>query len=122
MVAEILYYANDYIKMKTLAERLGVSYSTIRNDVDILSLTHNIISKAGFDGGVLLRVQRKKLRFLDADETASLLRIMRMLVGVFFMGVSVALLVRSDMGTNPFTTACLAFARKRGGLLGTAEL
>ena len=31
MVAEILYYANDYIKMKTLAERLGVSYSTIRN-------------------------------------------------------------------------------------------
>lgn len=77
MVAEILYYANDYIKMKTLAERLGVSYSTIRNDVDILSLTYNIISKAGFDGGVLLRVQRKKLRFLDADETASLLRIMR---------------------------------------------
>ena len=76
-VAEILYYANDYIKMKTLAERLGVSYSTIRNDVDILSLTYNIISKAGFDGGVLLRVQRKKLRFLDADETASLLRIMR---------------------------------------------
>lgn len=56
MVAEILYYANDYIKMKTLAERLGVSYSTIRNDVDILSLTYNIISKAGFDGGVLLRV------------------------------------------------------------------
>ena len=42
-VAEILYYANDYIKMKTLAERLGVSYSTIRNDVDILSLTYNII-------------------------------------------------------------------------------
>ena len=79
MVAEILYYANDYIKMKTLAERLGVSYSTIRNDVDILSLTYNIISKAGFDGGVLLRVQRKKLRFLDADETASLLRIMRII-------------------------------------------
>ena len=72
MVAEILYYANDYIKMKTLAERLGVSYSTIRNDVDILSLTYNIISKAGFDAGVLLR-------FLDADETASLLRIMRII-------------------------------------------
>lgn len=46
MVAEILYYANDYIKMKTLAERLGVSYSTIRNDVDhfVTYIQHNIES------------------------------------------------------------------------------
>jgi len=29
--------------------------------------------------GEMLRVQRKKLRFLDADETASLLRIMRII-------------------------------------------
>lgn len=45
-----------------------------------------------------------------------------MAVGVFFMGVSVAMLVRSGMGTDPFTTACLAFAAKKGWLLGSAEL
>lgn len=49
-------------------------------------------------------------------------RVLFMAIGVFFMGVSVAMLVRSDMGTDPFTTACLAFAGKTGWLLGSAEL
>lgn len=45
-----------------------------------------------------------------------------MSIGVFFQGVSVGLLVCTNMGTDPFTTACLAFAAKMGWLLGSAEL
>lgn len=45
-----------------------------------------------------------------------------MLVGVLLMGVSVRLLVYADMGTDPFTTACLALSARLGCLLGTAEL
>ena len=35
-IAEILYFADDYVKMKPLTVRFGVSYKTIRNDVDAL--------------------------------------------------------------------------------------
>lgn len=76
-IAEILYYADDYVKMKPLAVRFGVSYKTIRNDVDALSMCYHIISRSGHNGGVKLYVQRKKLRFLDFGETAALMRIMQ---------------------------------------------
>lgn len=45
-----------------------------------------------------------------------------MAVGVLFMGFAVAALVLADLGTDPFTTACLAFAARMGWLLGSAEL
>ena len=45
-----------------------------------------------------------------------------MTVGVLFMGFAVAALVQADLGTDPFTTACLAFAARMGWLLGSAEL
>ena len=45
-----------------------------------------------------------------------------MTVGVLFMGFAVAALVLADLGTDPFTTACLAFAARMGWLLGSAEL
>lgn len=78
-IAEILYFADDYVKMKPLAVRFGVSYKTIRNDVDALSLCYHIVSQPGHNGGVKLYVQRKKLRFLDLDETAALMRIMQII-------------------------------------------
>lgn len=31
----ILYFADDYVKIRPLAVRFGVSYATIRNDVDV---------------------------------------------------------------------------------------
>ena len=77
-IAEILYFANDYVKMRPLAARYGVSYTTIRNDVDVLSLSYHIISQAGRHGGVKLEVGRKHLRFLDPEETLALQRIMYM--------------------------------------------
>ncbi len=77
-IAEILYFANDYVKMRPLAARYGVSYTTIRNDVDVLSLSYHIISQAGRHGGVKLEVRRKHLRFLDPEETLALQRIMYM--------------------------------------------
>ena len=43
-----------------------------------------------------------------------------MTVGVLFMGFAVAALVLADLGTDPFTTACLAFAAHMGWLLGSA--
>lgn len=49
-------------------------------------------------------------------------RLLFMSIGVFFQGISVGLLVCADMGNDPFTTACLAFAAKTGWLLGSAEL
>lgn len=45
-----------------------------------------------------------------------------MTVGVLFMGFAVAALVQADLGTDPFTTACLAFTARMGWLLGSAEL
>ena len=42
-----------------------------------------------------------------------------MTVGVLFMGFAVAALVLADLGTDPFTTACLAFAARMGWLLGS---
>ena len=41
-IIEILYFADDYVKMRPLAVRFGVSYATIRNDVDVLSLSYRI--------------------------------------------------------------------------------
>ena len=35
-IIEILYFADDYVKIRPLAVRFGVSYATIRNDVDEL--------------------------------------------------------------------------------------
>ena len=49
-------------------------------------------------------------------------RLLFMSVGVFFMGISVGVLVCTDMGTDPFTTACLGIAAKTGWLLGSAEV
>ncbi|MBS4905908.1 MAG: HTH domain-containing protein [Subdoligranulum variabile] len=74
-IIEILYFADDYIKMRPLAVRFGVSYATIRNDVDVLSLSYRISSQTGPNGGIKLET-KKNLRFLDPDETAALLRIM----------------------------------------------
>lgn len=34
-IIEILYFADDYVKIRPLAVRFGVSYATIRNDVDM---------------------------------------------------------------------------------------
>lgn len=39
-IIEILYFADDYVKIRPLAVRFGVSYATIRNDVDVLSLSY----------------------------------------------------------------------------------
>ena len=72
----ILYFADDYVKIRPLAVRFGVSYATIRNDVDVLSLSYRISSQTGPNGGIKLETKRKNLRFLDPDETAALLRIM----------------------------------------------
>lgn len=72
----ILYFADDYVKIRPLAVRFGVSYATIRNDVDVLSLSYRISSQTGSNGGIKLETKRKNLRFLDPDETAALLRIM----------------------------------------------
>lgn len=66
----------DYVKIRPLAVRFGVSYATIRNDVDVLSLSYRISSQTGPNGGIKLETKRKNLRFLDPDETAALLRIM----------------------------------------------
>ena len=74
----ILYFADDYVKIRPLAVRFGVSYATIRNDVDVLSLSYRISSQTGPNGGIKLETKRKNLRFLDPDETAALLRIMSM--------------------------------------------
>ena len=35
-IIETLYFADDYVKMRPLAVRFGVSYAAIRNDVDVL--------------------------------------------------------------------------------------
>ena len=75
-IIEILYFADDYVKIRPLAVRFGVSYATIRNDVDVLSLSYRISSQTGPNGGIKLETKRKNLRFLDPDETAALLRIM----------------------------------------------
>ena len=75
-IIEILYFADDYVKIRPLAVRFGVSYATIRNDVDVLSLSYRISSQTGPNGGIKLETKRKYLRFLDPDETAALLRIM----------------------------------------------
>ena len=75
-IIEILYFADDYVKMRPLAVRFGVSYATIRNDVDVLSLSYRISSQTGPNGRIKLETKRKNLRFLDPDETAALLRIM----------------------------------------------
>lgn len=75
-IIEILYFADDYVKMRPLAVRFGVSYATIRNDVDVLSLSYRISSQTGPNSGIKLETKRKNLRFLDPDETAALLRIM----------------------------------------------
>lgn len=74
-IIEILYFADDYVKIRPLAVRFGVSYATIRNDVDVLSLSYRISSQTGPNGGIKLETKRKNLRFLDPDETAALLRI-----------------------------------------------
>ena len=75
-IIEILYFADDYVKIRPLAVRFGVSNATIRNDVDVLSLSYRILSQTGPNGGIKLETKRKNLRFLDPDETAVLLRIM----------------------------------------------
>lgn len=75
-IIEILYFADDYVKIRPLAVRFGVSYATIQNDVDVLSLSYRILSQTGPNGGIKLETKRKNLRFLDPDETATLLRIM----------------------------------------------
>ena len=46
-IIEILYFADDYVKIRPLAVRFGVSYATIRNDVDVLSLSYRISSQLG---------------------------------------------------------------------------
>ena len=61
----ILYFADDYVKIRPLAVRFGV-----------LSLSYRISSQTGPNGGIKLETKRKNLRFLDPDETAALLRIM----------------------------------------------
>ena len=75
-IIEILYFADDYVKMRPLAVRFGVSYATIRNDVDVLSLSYRISSQTGPNGGIKLETKRKNPRFLDPDETAAISRIM----------------------------------------------
>ena len=75
-IIEILYFADDYVKMRPLAVRFGVSYATIRNDVDVLSLSYSISSQTGPNGGIKLETKRKNPRFLDPDETAAISRIM----------------------------------------------
>ena len=49
-IIEILYFADDYVKIRPLAVRFGVSYATIRNDVDVLSLSYRISSQTGPNG------------------------------------------------------------------------
>lgn len=72
-IIEILYFADDYVKIRPLAVRFGVSYATIRNDVDVLSLSYRISSQTGPNGGIKLETKRKNLRFLDPDETGGVI-------------------------------------------------
>ena len=54
-------YENGHVTIKSLSNRFDVSERTIRRDIDFLSLTEPIYTKAGrFDGAFILLNQSSK--------------------------------------------------------------
>lgn len=54
-------YENGHVTIKSLSNRFDVSERTIRRDIDFLSLTEPIYTKAGrFDGGVYIAKSKLK--------------------------------------------------------------